>query len=654
MKHWGKTIKVWVLIMSILTNLRAAAGCAVDKPIEDGVLVYENNAFQMDAALDDGGFDKNLSLLKTAATDDFSRAMGPITGYKTDKERYVGLFYFLWHGYHAGQQTDIYDISKLLDENYDALLDTETNAASPPGRYHHWGEPLFGYYHSMDPWVFRKHIELLTFAGVDFLVFDVTNGFDYLEVCEVILPILQEYYDAGWNVPKFMFYTNSASQATVRRLYEGYHPDKPLPHKGELYNSGIYKRGRYERLWFKNDGKPMIVAVTPENNKASDAGTADTVTDAELLQFFSFRESQWPNTGAQNRNANGFPWIDWTRPQHVHTDTINVSVAQHNRLPFSDSLISEAIADLNRGRGYSSEKGADHSNSAVRSGLNFEEQWAAAKERDVKYTFVTGWNEWIALKLVGDPPNPPVGGNRAYFVDTLNEEYSRDAEMMRGGYFDNFYLQTARNIRELKGEKGDTPTGARTTIDIKKGLAQWNAVRDAYFDFTGECAARDHVGMAGTVRYRDGSNRNDIREIRVTHDDDFLYFMVDTASDNVVDLTGGRWMNILLGTEGQGAGRKGYQYLLNRRPGADGVSSVEAISADPSGGAVYRDAGRLNYSVAGKTVQYKIPKAYLKLGDSFTIRFKVLDNVADLSDPESYYTTGDTAPAGRLNYVFSA
>ena len=38
-----------------------------------------------------------------------------------------------------------------------------------------------------------------------------TDSFEYFDVLEVLLPIMQEYYDAGWNVPKFMFYTNSNS-----------------------------------------------------------------------------------------------------------------------------------------------------------------------------------------------------------------------------------------------------------------------------------------------------------------------------------------------------------------------------------------------------------------------------------------------------------
>lgn len=55
--------------------------------------------------------------------------------------------------------------------------------------------------------------------------------------------------------------------------------------------------------------------------------------------------------------------------------------------------------------------------------------------------------------------------------------------MMKGGYADNYYLQMMRNIRTLKGNSG-TLSGSETgAIDISKGLTQWNAVTDVYYDF---------------------------------------------------------------------------------------------------------------------------------------------------------------------------
>ena len=90
----------------------------------------------------------------------------------------------------------------------------------PVGCYHHWGEPLYGYYYSDDEWVVRRHMKLIMQSGIDFLFFDTTNGPIYERNAKLVMRVLQEYHDAGWKVPKVMFYTNTASGKTVRRIYD--------------------------------------------------------------------------------------------------------------------------------------------------------------------------------------------------------------------------------------------------------------------------------------------------------------------------------------------------------------------------------------------------------------------------------------------------
>lgn len=613
--------------------------------------------FTWDGDLTASDVTKADSLRMLTATDDFGRTFEPIAGVKEDKDRYVGLFYFLWQGQHSGQQQGIYDISAMLENGDEELWDTQTNSVSPVGQYHYWGEPLYGYYNSTDEWVLRKHIELLTLAGVDFLVFDVTNGFEYFDVLNVLLPIMQEYYDAGWNVPKFMFYTNSNSAEVVRRLYEGYETD--IPSQSDIYNDGIYKDGRYKDLWFAPNGKPMIVAITEDNGGASDQGSSAALTeadDADLLEFFEIKESQWPNTGVNNEN--GFPWVEFSRPNSAFGDVINVSVAQHNKLPFSDAALSAELADEMWGRGYTSANGADHSNTAINSGLNFEEQWDNAIATDVTYTFVTGWNEWIALKQVGAPGNGSYldDGNytRSFFVDTFNREYSRDVEMMKDGYFDNFYLQMARNIRDLKTNPLTEITYAdHKTIDIAAGLTQWNGVQNVYYDFSGETIARDSIGMSSSVSYTDTTNRNDIEEVRIAEDDDSIYFLVQCKDNIQVDLEGGNWMNILISVNGSSdAGWNGYNFIVNRSPEENGLTTVEKLTAAGSSGVSYQSSGRAYVTVNGRYMQYRIPKTSLGVSGEYRIDFKVLDNVSDLADLSTYYTTGDACPAGRMNYAY--
>ena len=594
--------------------------------------------------------DKQETINRLSGTDDFGRAFGYVNGMKENK--YVGLFYFTWLGQHGTQQDGIFNITRLLKDDPDSLWNKDIDKLypdSPKDKYHFWAEPLYGYYNSLDPWVIRKHIELLTFSGVDFLVFDATNGFHYLNVMDVFLPILQEYYDAGWNVPKIVFYTNSVSAQTVNILYSGDGHGSP-----GLAGTGIYKSGKFKDLWFQPNGKPLIIGITNPDNPAAGM-PAPVITDPEILNFFEIKESQWPNAPQQ---ANGFPWMSFVRPQVVHGgDTINIGVAQHNKLPFSDALLNNDLANEMWGRGYTSEFGSNRSDEAIQSGLNFEEQFKVAKDLDVKYNFITGFNEWVAIKFINDLENniqyEGIKKRRVFFVDTFNEEYSRDVEMMKGGYGDNFMLQMIRNTRDLKGNAGVLPAAPQASIDIMQGLTQWDQVDRIYYDMTGDAINRSYNSFDRNYKYVDNSVRNDITQIRVAHDNDFLYFLVETADDMIVDLTSKNWMNILIDVEGSsGSDWKNYNFVINRHPNPGGNTSIERMDGS-RGELSYTNAGSAEISLSGKYIQYKIPKASIGLpATGFTINFKAADNITDPTNIESYYATGDSAPIGRINYIY--
>ena len=626
---------------------------------------YKDYNFIENGELDIATLNTQDTINLITAQDDYGRTIDLINGYKDDKDRYVGLFYFTWFGQHGGQQGGIYDITKLLNDNPNALWDKNYNDISPTGQYHYWGEPLYGYYDSTDPWVIRKQIELFCYAGIDFLIMDATNGFDYLQVAEVMLPIMQEYYEAGWPVPKIMYYLNSQSNNVLRLLYEGYQDKAPL-NSGELKTNGIYKDGRYQNLWFKPNGKPLIVAITEENNRSAGWENGNNlmhrVVDQDLLNFFEFKESQWPNAAA---SADGFPWIDWTRPQNVYgtgEETImNIGVAQHQKLPFSDALTAdktfngEELADLMWGRGYTSEFGADRSDEAIRKGLNFEEQWQNAINSDPKYAFVTGWNEWAALKLTGAPGNDQyfINGNseRVFFVDTVNEEFSRDVEMMKGGYGDNVYLQLMRNIRNYKGNKTELNKGYTKTINIRDGLNQWKDVSSIYKDITNEIN-RNYKNICSSANYTDNSLINDITQVRVSSDNDNIYFLIETKDDMVIDLNKNNSMTLMIDIEGQNdKAFKGYNYIIGRNKTNNGTASVEKYIYD-KGKINYSQMKNAQFTCKGRYMQIQISKNCLGINGDFRINFKVADNVTNMEDITNFYITGECAPVGRLNYAY--
>ena len=232
-------------------------------------------------------------------------------------ERQVGLFYFLWLGEHGRRGP--YDISKILAADPNAAANPDSPVWGPVGTFHHWGEPLYGYYFSDDEWVVRRHVKLLMQCDIDFLFFDVTNSAIYERNAKLVMSVLKEYHDAGWNPPKVMFYTNAGSGRTVERLYEA-----------------IYKPGFAKEVWFKLDGKPVVVA---KKEQCSD----------EMKEFFTIVKPQWPNEGSKK---GGWPWMDFRRPQRlfegedVAKTVMNVSVAHH--LDVAGILVIRAIDEHDR------------------------------------------------------------------------------------------------------------------------------------------------------------------------------------------------------------------------------------------------------------------------------------------------------------------
>ena len=94
------------------------------------------------------------------ATDGLGRSLPSAAEVGLPKaNRAVGLFYFLWN---EGQNA-VYDLTKLVAAN------PSQPALGPPGAFHHWGEPLFGYYRQDDAYVLRKHVQMVSDVGVDVL-----------------------------------------------------------------------------------------------------------------------------------------------------------------------------------------------------------------------------------------------------------------------------------------------------------------------------------------------------------------------------------------------------------------------------------------------------------------------------------------------------
>ncbi len=538
------------------------------------------------------------------------------------QNRYVGMFYFInltW----SGDIRPFRDNMKIWAETPEAFRDVAHPIWDTDGCY--WGEPLFGYYDHGDEWVIRRHVMLLILAGVDFIVFDTTNLTMHRENALKVIEGFHEFRQRGWEAPRFAFYTNSESGIRAQEIYES-----------------VYKEGRYEESWFQPDGKPLLIA-RPE------------LCSEEVRDFFDIRLSQWPTE--QVRRTGDFPWMAFERPQTVFLDraggkeVISVSPAQHPQIKFGDSAFHGE--QRNRGRSFHQAfhtVGNDCAAGAVNWGYNIAEQWEYAIDQDPRMVFVTGWNEWAA----GPFKRPEDRERPVTFIDTASQEYSRDLEPMRGGHFDNYYMQLADYVRRYKG-CGPIPEGKRkVSIDIDGDFSQWEGVETAYRGFPFFEISRNHMGMDGRL-YVNESGRNVFDVLKVAWDDDNVYFYAK-CFEPITAYNFTPWMLLFLRVVRENQDPldhpswAGYHYLVNHEL----LDGRNTLVYECLGGWRWKSASVAPIRCEGREFHMAVPRPALGLAEKgkFRIEFKWADHISETEDVDDFYLNGCSAPYGRMNFVY--
>ncbi len=557
-------------------------------------------------------------------------------------DRFVGMFYWTWHqGYDFDGGADpagmeVRNITEGLRDNPDAINNYNhpawgSGAARPNVFY--WDEPLFGYYRTTDPWVLRKHAEMLADAGIDCIFMDCTNGsFVWEYSYKALMKTWTEAQADGVNVPKIVFMLPFAATADSKVSLTN------------LYNK-VYSKGEYKNLWFYWDGKPLIIAY-PDN-----LGT--TGVEKEIRNFFTFRPAQ-PDYVAGPRTSNQWGWLE-VYPNHAfnvdsktgRAEECTVGVAQNARAASGGHCCAFNLPNT-YGRSYSKTKGFDTRPEPYLYGRNFQEQWDRAIDViKPEMIFVTGWNEWTSgmwTKAHGwsDPLS---------FVDQFDWDHSRDVEPTKGwgDKGDVYYQQLVDNVRRFKGMAEPAETSAPKTITLG-AEGQWDDVLPRYKAYRGNTKHRDHKGRYNK-HYTDNSGRNDIVGAQVTHDADYIYFRVETA-DALTPSTDPNWMMLFIDYDrNKDTGWNGYEYVVNRKsPTSDEVYIERSIAS------FWRwiNVGRGRYTVKGNTLEIAIPKSALKDMETLDFEFKWADNLQNLGDIMDFYVSGDVAPGGRFNYHYKS
>ena len=566
------------------------------------------------------------------------------------EDKIVAIFYWTWHGDFADEQTaynNQQNIDKLIamgktERDYMTLSMGELNRLgirTAMGPYHFWDEPIYGYYDGDDEWVIRKQAELLAAAGVDVVFFDNTNGtFTWMDTAIRVMKVFSEARAQGVDAPyvSFMF------------------PFGPVDHAGtqmvNLYNA-IYKEGLYEDVWFKMDGKPMIMGWPGSLN------SKDEKIAKEIKSFFTFRSNLGGYLDTESA-PNQWGWLSRFPQAYFHNDKgeieqITVGTAiNHN---FERGIIAPMSYGENIiGRTWTS-RGYDTRPNALLYGACFAEQWENALAVDPEIVFVTAWNEWVAMRIDNWPASPEQYKN--CFVDQYNTEFSRDCEPSMGILKDHYYYQLADYIRQFKGVNPIEKATSEKLIDVNGGYGQWANVGPVYNDYFG-LPDRDALGYKDPTtgqryHYTNDSGRNDIYDAKVARDYENIYFMVRTV-DDLTPYTDAYWMRLYLDMGEFEQNWENYEYILNKQnPENENTAILERFTGN---GFETEVVGKVTYSVQGNVMMVCIPKTMLGIPAEqmdFSFSFKWTDNTLEDGDIMQWYLNGDVAPVGRFNFCYT-
>lgn len=580
-----------------------------------------------------------------AAVDGLGRTLSPnseTSGKKQDK--FVGMFYWTWH-YPWINDHEAITTGSVLDKFPEAVNDFNHPAwgGTYSGRPYFWDEPLYGFYSNLDEYVLRKHAELLADADIDVVIFDCTNGTQTFDPgYEKLFEVWTEAKAEGVDVPQVAFILNFSGREDTRTQLT------------QLYND-VYSKGRYKDLWFMWEGKPLVMAKSRCLNLFEEK-------DREIYNFFTFRANESTYFAKDTSYlADTWGWCSdyqqtlFGKRLNGNVEQMCVSVAQNANE--SGLIAMNSPIGTVQGRAFTDgdfsytytyggkEITADKNiENAHFYGLNFQQQWDYAIEKDPEFIFVTGFNEWIAGRF-----DEWMGTENA-FPDQFSPEYSRDIEPSKGELKDHYYYQLVENVRRFKGTSVLPETDAEKTIDISNGTSQWDDVKPEYNHYTGSTRTRDSVGWKGT-NYTNDTMRNDIVQAKVAYDNENIYFYVQTK-DNLTSPTDNAWMRLFIDTDTSGIASnwEGFEFVINRNPPVDNKVTVEKST----GGWNFESAGYGDFTVNGNVLQIAVNRSVLGLdGEEVKFNFKWSDNMQE-NDIMDFYTNGDVAPGGRFTFVFDS
>lgn len=340
-------------------------------------------------------------------------------------ERFAALFYFTEFG------DSFYSGSNTSPTGDSWIMQGQSPAYGPYGSINFWGKPLWAathgdgtinnnyrFYFNGDPNQPNRdlldwHADLITQAGVDFIVLDFTNGAldfpngpSYMTATTALLNRWQERMNLGLPTPKVAFFVkDEATLTTVENQFLN------------VYRSDLF---------FNYLGKKMLFVAQPDSTLGiNDPGQPAVPTNGKFANYTTRHMWGLDNSGAYwqfkvNSAAPPPPFYYNGQPEQM-------------AVPVSTQAT------------YMTTDGVNPSPGAIgrQNGSYFTTYMNAAINAGVKFVFIHSWNEWAAGNW-GTQSQPNI-------VDQWMNEYSSDIEPMAGGHGWFYYNLMKQKIAEFKG-----------------------------------------------------------------------------------------------------------------------------------------------------------------------------------------------------------
>lgn len=354
--------------------------------------------------------------------------------------RTVGIFYALWH---CPSKAGTYDINNILESD-------NPNAFGPLNAYHWWSKPKAGYYclYENDA-LLKDHATQLKAAGIDYVYVDITNWPDTVS------------YDANNMIirpfERLLAVWGGMPAGTAPKVVPWVAVSPKAPPNGAVdMIQYVKEKMTGNPLAFPFNNKP-VVFVAPRDGSYATTKISSYATTLTTVKFWA----QDPAGGANDEWGFISRCADWSgfkaaRGQAACNQRGSADGQQISVVPaFALNWISyepTAVPKFN--------------------GMTLLQQMETARASGRQYVTITGWNEWIAMRLsYTDPTSGQYYGDRL-FTDEYNDAYNRDLEPSeRSGTL--YYDLLKRSIAALRANTSVTAVAGSfgTTKGIIDGVS---------------------------------------------------------------------------------------------------------------------------------------------------------------------------------------